>query len=68
MSEHTIVLLMKRDEALGLIAEAINNPDSIHDMVYAAFRAKVPDWAEHGWEFRAVVRAGQIIVTARRKT
>jgi hypothetical protein len=68
MSEHTIVLFMKRDEALDLIADAINDPDSIHDMVYAVFRAKVPDWAEHGWELRAVAGVGSIIVTARRKT
>ena len=68
MSEHTIVLFMKRHEALDVIADAINNPDSIHDMVYSACKAMVPDWAEHGWELRAVAGANEIIVTARRKT
>ncbi len=68
MSEHTICVPIDAWRALELICDAINYPDSLHDMVYAAFRGKVPDWAEHGWEFRAVVRAGQIIVTARRKT
>ena len=68
MSEYTIALPMDNRRALEVIADEINYPDSIHDMVYAACKAKVPDWAEHGWELRAVVRAGQIIVTARRKT
>lgn len=66
MNEHTIVLFMNRDEALDLIADAINNPDSIHDMVYSAFRSKVPDWTQHGWELRAVAGV-EVIVTARRK-
>ena len=68
MNEHTIVLLLKRDEALDLIADAINNPDSLHNLLYAAFKALVPDWAEHGWELRAVAGVGEVIVTARRKT
>ena len=68
MSEHTICVPIDAWRALELICDAINYPDSLHDMVYAAFRGKVTDWREHGWELRAVVRAGQIIVTARRKT
>ena len=68
MSEHTIVLFMKRHEALDVIADAINNPDSIHDMVYDACKAMVPDWAEHGWELRAWAGVGEVIVTARRTT
>ena len=67
MNEHTIVLFMKRDEALDLIADAINNPDSIHDMAYSACKAMVPDWTQHGWELRAVAGASEVIVTARRK-
>lgn len=68
MGEHTIVLPMGERRALELIADAINYADSLHDMVYAAFRAKVPDWAEHGWELRAVPGVNKITVTARRKT
>ena len=68
MNEYAIVLPMDNRRALEVIADEINYPDSIHDMVYSAFKAKVPDWTQHGWELRAVVRAGQIIVTARRKT
>ena len=68
MSEHTILIPMHDLKALDLIADAINNPDSIHDMVYSACKAMVPDWAEHGWELRAVAGANEIIVTARRKT
>ena len=67
MTEYTITLPISHDGALYLIADAINNPDSIHDMVYAAFRSKVPDWTQHGWELRAVAGAGEVIVTARRK-
>ena len=67
MNEYTIVLFMKRDKALDLIADAINNPDSLHNLLYAAFKAMVPDWAEHGWELRAVAGVEEIIVTARRK-
>ena len=67
MSEHTIAWPCSRT-ALRIIVNAINYPDSLHDFLYAAFQARVPDWAEHGWELRAAVRAGQIIVTARRKT
>jgi hypothetical protein len=54
--------------ALELIADAINDADSIHDGIYAACKALVPDWAEHGWELRAVAGVGEVIVTARRKT
>ena len=68
MSEYTIVVLMDHWRALEVVADAINDPDSLHDMVYAGFRAKVPDWAEHGWELRAVPGFTQVIVTARRKT
>ena len=68
MSEHTIAAPMDNRRALELIADAINYPDSIHDMVYSACKAMVPDWAEHGWELRAVAGANEIIVTARRKT
>lgn len=68
MNEYMIAVPMHDRRALEVICDAINYPDSLHDMVYAAFRGKAPDWAEHGWELRAVVRAGQIIVTARRKT
>ena len=67
MSEYKIAWPCSRT-ALRIIVNAINYPDSLHDFLYAAFRARVPEWAEHGWELRAVVRAGQIIVTARRKT
>lgn len=68
MSEYTIAVPMHDRRALEVIRDAINDPDSLHDMVYAAFRAKVPDWAKHGWELRAVAGAEEIIVTARRKT
>ena len=68
MSEHTICVPIDAWKALELICDAINNPDSLHDMVYAAFRGKVPDWREHGWELRAWAGAEEIIVTARRKT
>ena len=67
MNEYTIALPMDNRRALELIADAINYPDSIHDMVYAAFKAKVPDWTQHGWELRAVAGVGEVIVTARRK-
>ena len=68
MSEYTIAAPMDNRKALELIADAINYPDSIHDGIYAAFKAKVPDWVEHGWELRAVAGVEEIIVTARRKT
>ena len=68
MSEYTIVVPMDHFKALELIADAINYPDSLLDMVYAAFRAQVPDWAEHGWELRATLGVEHIFVTARRKT
>ena len=68
MSEHTIAFPMYEQYALELIADAINYPDSIHDGIYAAFRSKVPDWTQHGWELRAVAGVEEIIVTARRKT
>lgn len=68
MSEYTIVVPMEHWKALEVIADAINHPDSLHDMVYEAFRGKVPDWAEHGWELRAVPVFNKITVTARRKT
>ena len=68
MSEHTICVPIDAWKALELICDAINDPDSLHDMVYAAFRAQVPDWAEHGWELRAVPGVNEITVTARRKT
>lgn len=68
MSEHTITVPIDAWKALELICDAINDPDSIHDMVYAAFRSEVPDWREHGWELRAVPGVGEVIVTARRKT
>lgn len=67
MNKYMIAVPMHDRRALEVIADAINNPDSIHDMVYAAFRAKVPDWAEHGWELHAVAGAEEVIVTARRK-
>lgn len=67
MSEHTIVVPMDHWRALEVIADAINYPDSLHDMVYAAFRAKVPDWRKHGWELQAVAGVNKITVTARRK-
>lgn len=68
MSEHTIAVPIDAWKALELICDAINNPDSLHDMVYATFWSKVPNWREHGWELRAVAGASEIIVTARRKT
>ena len=68
MSEYTIALPMHDRRAVEVIADAINYPDSLLDMVYAAFRGKVPDWAEHGWELRAVPGVNKITVTARRKT
>jgi len=68
MSEHTITVPIDAWKALELICDAINDPDSLHDMVYAAFRAHVTDWAEHGWELHAVVLWDSIFVTARRKT
>ena len=68
MSEYKIVVPMDHWRALEVVADAINDPDSLHDMVYAAFRAKVPDWAKHGWELRAVPGFTQITVTARRTT
>ena len=68
MNEYMIAVPMHDRRALEVIADAINNPDSIHDMVYAAFRAKVPDWREHGWELRATPGVEHIFVTARRKT
>ena len=68
MSEYTIKLPVWHDETLELVADAINNPDLLHDMVYEAFRARVSNWAEHGWELHAVVRGEHIFVTARRKT
>ena len=68
MNEYTIALPMDNRRALELIADAINYPDSLHDMVYAAFRGKVPDWREHGWELRAVPGVDKVILTARRKT
>ena len=68
MSEYTIVLPMDNRRALEVIADEINYPDSIHDIVYAAFRGKVPDWTQHGWELRAVAGVNEITVTARRKT
>ena len=67
MSEYTIALPMDNRRALEVIADEINYPDSIHDMVYSAFRSKVPDWTQHGWELRAVAGV-EVIVTARRKT
>jgi hypothetical protein len=68
MSEYTIAWPIGGRRALRIIADAINYLDSLHDMVYAAFRGKVPDWREHGWELRAVAGVDKIIVTARRKT
>lgn len=68
MSEHTIAWPIGGRRALRIIADAINNPDLLHDMVYREFWSKVPDWREHGWELRAVAGAEEIIVTARRKT
>ena len=67
MTEYTISLPISHDGALDLIANAINNPDSLYDMAYAAFRW-FPEWREHGWELRAVAGVEEIIVTARRKT
>ena len=43
MSEYTIAVPMHDRRALEVIRDAINDPDSLHDMVYAAFRGKVPD-------------------------
>ena len=68
MSEYTIAVPMHDRRALEVIRDAINDPDSLHDMVYAAFRGKVPDWANHGWELRAVPGVDKITVTARRKS
>ena len=68
MSEHAIELLITRDKALDVIADAINNPELLHDWVYAKFKARVPDWPEHGWELHAVAGMAKVIVTARRKT
>lgn len=68
MSEYTIVVPMDHWKALEVVADAINDPDSLHDMVYEAFRGKVPDWADHGWELRATVGVEHIFVMARRKT
>ncbi len=68
MNEHTIRFLMSHDETLELIANGINKPDLLHDVVYEAFRGRVPNWVEHGWELHAVVRDKHISVTARRKT
>lgn len=67
MSEYTIAVPMHDRRALEVIRNAINDPDSLHDMVYAAFREKVSDWAEHGWELEAVAEGAHIFVTARRK-
>ena len=67
MSEYTIAVPMHDRRALEVIRDAINYPDSLHDMVYHAFQAQVPDWAEHGWDLRAVTGENEIIVTARRK-
>ena len=67
MSEYTIAVPMHDRRALEVICDAINYPDSLHDMVYATFWSKVPDWREHGWELRAVAGVGEVIVTARRK-
>ncbi|MCA2968704.1 MAG: hypothetical protein INH43_09325 [Acidobacteriaceae bacterium] len=68
MSEYTIAVPMHGRRSLEVICDAINYPDSLHDMVYAAFRGKAPDWAEHGWELRATPGVEHIFVTARRKT
>jgi hypothetical protein len=68
MSEYMIAVPMHDRRALEVIRDAINYPDSLHDMVYAAFRAKVPDWAKHGWELRATLGVEHIFVTARRKS
>ena len=68
MSEHTICVPIDAWRALEVICDAINYPDSLHDMVYAAFRGKAPDWAEHRWELRATLGVQHIFVTARRKT
>lgn len=67
MSEHTIRIPMGPMRALDLLAQAISDPDWWLDYIYRAFRAQVPDWAEHGWELHAVAGAEDIIVTARRK-
>lgn len=68
MIEYTIAMPMHDRRALEVIRDAINNPDSLHDMVYAAFRARIPDWAKHGWELQATLGVEHIFVTARRKT
>ena len=68
MGEYTIAVPMHDRRALEVIRDAINDPDSLHDMVYATFWSKVPDWRDHGWELRAVPGVTQITVTARRKS
>lgn len=68
MNEHTIAVPMHDRQALELICDAINYPDLLQDMLYEAFRCKVPDWTQHGWELRAMAGLEEIIVTARRKT
>ena len=67
MSEYTIAVPMHDRRALELICDTINYPDLIHDILYAKFQRKVPDWSEHGWDLRAVTGESEIIVTARRK-
>jgi hypothetical protein len=68
MSEHTICVRIESLQAtLELICDTINYPDLIHDILYAKFQRKVPDWSEHGWDLRAVTGENEIIVTARRK-
>lgn len=67
MTEYAVRIPMGPMRALRIIADAINNPDLLHDMVYHAFQAQVPDWAEHGWELHAVAGMAEVIVTARRK-
>jgi hypothetical protein len=67
MSEYTIAVPMHGRRALEVICDTINYPDLIHDILYAKFQRKVPDWSEHGWDLRAVTGENEIIVTARRK-
>ena len=67
MSEYTIRIPMGPMRALDMLAQAISDPDSWLDYIYRAFRAQVPDWAEHGWELHAVAGAEEVIVMARRK-
>lgn len=69
MIEYTICVQIESLQAtLELICDNINYPDLIHDILYAKFQRKVPDWSEHGWELRAVPGVDKITVTARRKS